>query len=371
MAVSRGTAERPAPTRVAAVLAGQGAERAPLLRRVGALPEIELRVVSARRRTRRLVDRAVTSTLGVRRSLAALAPDVVVAEGWRSLASQTAIAWSRVARVPYVLLVDERTSRDGRLGAVADAAVSPIVQGAAGVLVESAEARRDVLERGASPERVRVLPRTIDVEDLGARVERLRPRRAALRDALSAGAEHVVILSAGPLEVERRYEDLVHAAAETGDRRLLIVLAGDGPERERLVELAGVRGVRLVVAGERVTQRGPSVELYAAADLFALPSEREAWPIVTEAAACGLPLVLAGAAGASHDLLQDGRNGVLVQSGRVEQASAALRWLASDEELRRAFGARSRELARDWGYGPSVNGLVAAVREAVSAGARR
>ena len=52
-------------------------------------------------------------------------------------------------------------------------------------------------------------------------------------------------------------------------------------------------------------------------------TEREAWAIVTEAAACGLPLVLAGAAGASHDLLQDGRNGILVQPGRVEQASAA------------------------------------------------
>jgi glycosyltransferase involved in cell wall biosynthesis len=163
----------------------------------------------------------------------------------------------------------------------------------------------------------------------------------------------------------------VHAAAETGDGRLLLVLAGDGPGREGLVELADVRGVRLVVVGEAAAQRGPSVELYAAADVFVLTSEREAWAIVTEAAACGLPLVLAGDAGAAHDLLQDGRNGVLVQPGRVEQASAALRWLASDAELRRAFGSRSRELARDWGYGPSVAGLVAAVREAVPDTARR
>ena len=84
MAVSRGTAEQPAPTRVAAVLS-PSAERAPLLRRVGALPEIELRVVSARRRTRRLVDRAVTSTLGDRRSQAPPAPDLVVAQGRRTL----------------------------------------------------------------------------------------------------------------------------------------------------------------------------------------------------------------------------------------------------------------------------------------------
>jgi len=32
---------------------------------------------------------------------------------------------------------------------------------------------------------------------------------------------------------------------------------------------------------------------------------------------------------------------------------------------RRAQGERSRELARDWGYGPSVEGFMDAVREAV------
>ncbi len=34
--------------------------------------------------------------------------------------------------------------------------------------------------------------------------------------------------------------------------------------------------------------------------------------------------------------------------------------------MRQTFGKRSRELARDWGYAPSVAGFVAAVREAVA-----
>ncbi len=42
------------------------------------------------------------------------------------------------------------------------------------------------------------------------------------------------------------------------------------------------------------------------------------------------------------------------------------RALAADPELRRAQGERSRELARDWGYGPSVEGFLEAVREAVA-----
>jgi glycosyltransferase involved in cell wall biosynthesis len=87
--------------------------------------------------------------------------------------------------------------------------------------------------------------------------------------------------------------------------------------------------------------------------------------VVNEAAACGLPLVLSDHVGAAHDLLRDGENGFLVPAGDVAATIAALRTLAADPELRREQGARSRELARDWGYGPSVEGFLEAVREAV------
>jgi len=100
--------------------------------------------------------------------------------------------------------------------------------------------------------------------------------------------------------------------------------------------------------------------------VFALLSEREPWAVVVnEAAACGLPLVLSDRVGAAHDLLRDRENGFLVGAGDVDAASTALRRLAADPTLRHAYGARSRELAQDWGYGPSVAGFLAAVREAV------
>ena len=157
---------------------------------------------------------------------------------------------------------------------------------------------------------------------------------------------------------------LVRAVAEAGDPRLVLVLAGDGGERSRLEELARKTGVRLVLTGDVEWDR--IAELYVAADVFALLSEREPWAVVVnEAAACGLPLVLSDRVGAAHDLLRDGENGSLVAAGDVEAASKALRALAEDAALRRAQGERSRELARDWGYGPSVDGFLEAVREAV------
>ena len=86
------------------------------------------------------------------------------------------------------------------------------------------------------------------------------------------------------------------------------------------------------------------VELYVAADVFALLSEREPWAVVVnEAAACGLPLVLSDRVGAAHDLLRDGENGVLVAAGDVGGAAAALRELAARS---RAPPRAGRALAR-------------------------
>ena len=143
------------------------------------------------------------------------------------------------------------------------------------------------------------------------------------------------------------------------------MLVGEGPERARLRHLADELGVQLVLAGDRPWER--IVEAYVAADVFALLSEREPWAVVVnEAAACGLPLILSDRVGAAPDLLRDGENGRLVEAGDVAAAADALRGLAQDPDERRRMGERSRELVQDWGYGPSVEGFLAAVRRAVS-----
>jgi glycosyltransferase involved in cell wall biosynthesis len=227
-----------------------------------------------------------------------------------------------------------------------------------------------MVARGAPPERVRIFANTVDVAEFGREADRLAATRGELRAAFGAGPDDIVVLSVARLAPEKGHDVLVHAVAEAGDPRLLLVLAGGGPERERLEDLARVRGVRLVLAGDLEWER--IVETYVAADVFALLSEREPWAVVVnEAAACGLPLVLSDRVGAAHDLLVDGENGMLVEAGDVDAASEALRRLAADEKLRQRYAARSRELARDWGYGPSVDGFLAAVREAAAGAGRR
>ena len=387
---------RPSPIRVAAVFPEPTPYRSPLLDRVASLPEVDLTVLYAAdtvagrtwevrprhpavflhgRRipgADRLVRHEYPVTLGVAGKLRQTDPDVVVVSGWSTFTAQATIAWCRWRSVPYVLVVESHDEgpRPGWRRAVKGAVVPSVVRGASGVLVTGTLARDSMVARGAVGERVRVFANTIDVDTFQQQAKQLVPRRAELRAALGASEDDTVVLSVGRLAPEKRYDMLIRAVAASSDPGPVLVLAGEGPERERLVKLGHELDVRLRLVGDWPWAR--VVELYAAADVFALLSERETWAVVVnEAAACGLPLVLSDRVGAAADLLRDGENGFLVAAGDVSGAAAAIRRLAGDPELRAAQGARSREIVAGWGYGPSVDGFVAAVRDAVLHGRRR
>ena len=267
-------------------------------------------------------------TPGIVRQLRHARPDVVVVSGWSTFASQTAIAWSRAHRVPYVLLVESHDLevRSAWRRALKSAVVPRIVGAAANVLVVGSAARKSVAARGATS--VRLFANTIDVVAWAKRAEQLERRRAD---------EDLVVLSVARLAPEKGLDDLLRAVAEAGDARLRLVVAGDGPQRQELIELAAGLGVRLTLLGH-VTE-AELAQTYVDADVFALLSRHEPWGVaVNEAAASGLPLVLSNHVGAASDLLRDGENGFLVPAGDVFAAAAALERLASDPALRGKLG---------------------------------
>jgi glycosyltransferase involved in cell wall biosynthesis len=303
-------------------------------------------------------------TPGIAGALGAARPDVVVVSGWSTFASQAALAWCHVHAVPYVLLVEshDHGPRATWRRAVKDAFVPPVVRGAAAWLAVGTLARESLIARGADVERVRIFANTIDVDAWIARADELAKRRGTLRKALGAAEDDVIVLSVGRLVSEKGFRTLLDAVAQVNDDRILVAIAGSGPQQATLERAAGSTRLRLL--GELDERR--LAEVYVAADVFALLSTHEPWGVVVnEAAASALPLVLSDRVGAARDLLRDGESGFLVPADDAEAPADALRSLLDRDERRRA-GARSRELVRAWGYGPSVEAFVAAVREATT-----
>ena len=308
---------------------------------------------------RRVLRHDYPLTPGIFGALGDARPEVVVVSGWSTLAAQAAIAWCRARHVPYVLLVESHDTgpKAGWRRRVKTTAVPPIVRGAASVLVVGSLARDSVVALGADPRRVRVFANTIDVGAYRSLVDGLLARRLDLRSAFGLKEDDVAVVSVARLVSDKGINTLLRASESAGTRALVV---GSGPERRRLESLGGTA----IFVGELPHDR--VAEAYAAADVFALVSLHEPWGVaVNEAAAAGLPLVLSDRVGAAGDLLVDGENGVLVPAGDVTATAVALRRLC-DPDLRRRYGARSRELVAAWGYESSVDALVEACREAIT-----
>jgi glycosyltransferase involved in cell wall biosynthesis len=124
--------------------------------------------------------------------------------------------------------------------------------------------------------------------------------------------------------------------------RLRGLVAGDGPERQRLERLVGgLDGVELLGS------RGDVPDLIAACDAFALLSEAEALPMsILEAMALGRPVVTSDVGGAGEAVV-DGETGIVVPPSDTDAAAAALATLAGDPTAARAMGERGQTRQRE------------------------
>ncbi len=125
------------------------------------------------------------------------------------------------------------------------------------------------------------------------------------------------------------------------DARLIMV--GDGPERSAVNYRAEV----LEVAENTifVGKQGNISDYLGVADVFLLPSELESFGLAAlEAQACEVP-VIATRIGGLPEVVNDGESGFLSDVGDVEKMTADTLKFLNDEELRRSFGERGRELA--------------------------
>ncbi len=122
-----------------------------------------------------------------------------------------------------------------------------------------------------------------------------------------------------------------------------LVMVGDGPERAAVKHQAKVLGVEddAVFVGKKAN----IAEYLGVSDIFLLPSELESFGLAAlEAQACELP-VIATRIGGIPEVVNDGESGFLSDIGDVEKMSADALKLLTNDEMRRAFGARGREIS--------------------------
>jgi glycosyltransferase involved in cell wall biosynthesis len=177
----------------------------------------------------------------------------------------------------------------------------------------------------------------------------LAPFRAAASSRVTRGKATIDLLFSGQLTKRKGIDILVQAFLQVSDLvpQLRLRIVGAGMEFDTLTRMIPDRSRhRIEFLGFQQPEALP--EIFAASDLFVLPSRHDGWGVVVnEALGSGLPLITSDRVGA-RDLVEDGRNGFIVPAERIDLLATALLKLGQSEGLRDAFGRVSAQRSKSW-----------------------
>ncbi len=180
--------------------------------------------------------------------------------------------------------------------------------------------------------------RHIEVIPLAYEPFRFRP---VSRQALHLHEDKKYLVSVGRLVKRKGFEYLIQSLCHMGnDVEALII--GDGREKDRLIELAAGLNVQSRVHFVGQVSEEKKFQYLANADIYVLSSLHEGFGIVLqEAMQVGLPIIATNNGG-QVDLIEDGVNGILVNSRDAGALAGAVGSLLHSENLREKMSAENR-----------------------------
>lgn len=206
------------------------------------------------------------------------------------------------------------------------------------VIAVSENLRALAIDLGADPRRVRTVPNGIDAGVF------FRRDRGVCRSLHGIAPDERIILCAGDLAELKGHHRAIAAVKNLNDRGLStrLLIAGGVGRSGRYAETLRQQVARDGLT-DRVTFFGEATqpilaELMSAADVFCLASSTEGWPnVVSEALACGTPVV-ATDVGAVRQMIVSDRLGAIVPApGHDAEASIAAMTEALQMALTRSW----------------------------------
>jgi len=171
-------------------------------------------------------------------------------------------------------------------------------------------------------------PNLVDKEVFSQGVERQRARSAAIRSEL--GVTETTQLWICPARLEESKGLHLLFPLLDGIKNVCLLVAGEGTQRSKFERWIETKSLPVKLLGQKT--QAEIVRMYAAADLFVLPSLQDPSPLSPiEACAAKLPLLVSRRIGNFSDVLDEGKNGWAFDVERPETNLALLRHIAALE----------------------------------------
>jgi glycosyltransferase involved in cell wall biosynthesis len=235
------------------------------------------------------------------------------------------------------------------------------------VMILNDGVRQQAIDHGFPPEKLKWMPNPVDTDEFSPAD---RTERSRLRAKFGVPPAAPVILYCGRLAGIKALPSLLDGFSSVSVKfpEAVLVLLGDGPDREALVEQAK----RLQLREENVRFMGrvdpAQIPLWTKiSDIFALVSHSEGFSCaLAEAMSTGLACVVSDIP-ANRQLIQPGEQGFLTPVGDSEAIGAAIARLIEEPRLRERMGQVGRQtILENYSIDLVANRYEALIRDALA-----
>jgi glycosyltransferase involved in cell wall biosynthesis len=278
---------------------------------------------------------------GLLRRLRRDKPEMLVVGGWES---PTAVLAPFACGGRTIRIMESESNFDsGRTGPLFRRLKGTVIRRYDGYIVPGPRARALVewLDPVSKTKPFVELPNLVNESVYVEGIDRERARRAEIRREL--GIRDKTALWVCPARLETFKGLHLFLPLLEGVPGVTLLVAGEGSLRGELQATIDAKNLPVRLVGQK--NEAEMVAMYAAADLFVLPSLSDPSPLsAVEASAAALPLLVSTRIGNVDDVVVEGENGWRYDPGAPQAFAGTVRHIASlsVEELA-AMGRRSRE----------------------------
>lgn len=187
------------------------------------------------------------------------------------------------------------------------------------------------------------------------------PTTELTRDSLGLPSNQTIVLTIGRLYPFKRVDKIIECMAAHKINALLVVI-GEGDQERNLKELAQRLKVDALFLGRQPHEK--VLQFLSVCDAFVLYSSYEGQShLLLEAMAAGAP-VLASDLEPNRELIEDGVNGLLVDSHDLNQLADRLKQVLSNQAFARELVKNAKQKVKGYSWGKLADATLAVFEEA-------
>lgn len=286
---------------------------------------------------------------GVQKVLKELKPDVVVGSEYNPTVLQ-ALRFCRKHRIPFVSWTDGTLFSERNRNFIQKFLRTYVVARADAYIGSSTKSKEAQIFYGADEKKCHISFLAVDVEQY-------------LQQPQGKGTGK--ILCVGSL-IERKGIDLLFRALSHVESPYELYLAGNGSEKQTLQDLAKRLKIedRIHFLGQ--LSKEELLKHYGDSDLFVLPTREDCFALVILEAMCaGLPIVCSRCADGAYDLIENGKNGLMVDPYDEMSFADALEKILQNEKLRKEMGSYSLKMTEKFRFSNISKGYMDAIEQSM------